>query len=235
MSNIVFRINILLAKSNVANTFDSDKFVWQCYLFVRGRYCKFTIKIYRCVGSEPAYLVDIDKIDNSGFIFREWVEYFKLYFKNIQEISSKISDISSSAISTKLSPNTMIYDLYMDSLVEISCFRSKDDTIGCIDFLLEILEFKQLHSYAFETGIHFKLCYLLTEIEFEEKEQYSTIDTILYMLFLLSQGPQGRIILSKCRSFVDFLNKKIHQDLEYYQLYTLELAQAILSNIVQTI
>jgi len=228
LSNIIFRINIALDKINVAKTFDPTKFVWTCYLFVRGRYCKFTIKIYRHV--ESNFFIDIDKIDNNGFIFREWIGDFKRYFKNVHEIPLRLSNILTDDY--KFETNTTVFDLYVDSLTLISTYTFKEDTLGCIDYLVEIIECSHLHSHALNCGIHFKLCYLLMELEFDKDESYAVIDTVLYILYLLSMGSHGKNSLSKCRSLLDFLNRTIHQDLKYYQIYTLELSQAILSNIV---
>jgi hypothetical protein len=228
--NIVFRINIILSRTRVAYKYDQEKFTWSCYLFIKGRYCKFAIKIYRC--EDKSFLIDIDKIDNSGFIFRDWVNNFKICFKNTLDINQPPQSPRSIDYSFTAQTNDMVFEIYIEVLDQLAVFRSKDDTICCIDFILEILEDQNSHTYAFDAGIHFKLCYLLMELEFDQEELYATIDIILYILYLLSMSSRGKIALGKCKTLIDFLNKKICQDLQYYQLYTFELAQSILSNIV---
>lgn len=230
LSNLIFRTNLILTKTNVANRFVQDKFLWDCYLFVKGRHCKFTVKIYKYGNS--GYLIDIDKIDNSGFIFREWADQFKLYFANILEINSQTNANKLIDDNFECQFSSPMLHICIYHLNEFSSFRSKDETLNCIDLILEILEDKRSHQYAINSGIHFRLCYLLMELEFDQDQMYSTIDTILYILFLLSTSTRGQNCLKKCMSLVDFLNRITHNDLMYYQLYTFELAQAILRNII---
>ena len=54
---------------------------------------------------------------------------------------------------------------------------------------------------------------------------------ILYLLYLLSNTQIGKNAINKQQMLIDYLNKKIHQDLQYYEVYTLELSHLILANI----
>jgi hypothetical protein len=51
------------------------------------------------------------------------------------------------------------------------------------------------------------------------------------MCWLLSMDWSGRLALGKCSFLIDFLNKKIHQDLRPFETYTLELAHLIMKNL----
>jgi hypothetical protein len=176
-------------------------------------------------------MIDMEKISDSGFIYRDFLNKFRVYFGNILSIPNKNKVIDHDFVTLTNSSSTPMLPIYMMGLDELANIRSKEESINYIDFLLEILECKTLHAYAISTGIHYRLCYLLMELEYEKDERYEIIDTILYMIYLLTLSPEGKIAISKCCALVDFLNKKIYQDLESYEMYTLELAHLILKNL----
>lgn len=236
LGNIIFRINLVLTRSKVSYSYDALEFKWNCYFFVQGRYCKFSIRIFLIEDSSSytqTFLIDIEKTVDSGFIYRKFLNRFRAFFVNIASISNdtknKIFDHDFVFTADRL--NMSMFPIYTMGLDEMSNVRSKEESLSCIDFLLEILEYKSLHAYGINVGIHFKLCYLLLELEFEKDDKYEMIDTVMYIIYLLTMSPEGKVGISKCQSFVDFLHKKIHQDLEPYEMYTLELAHLIIQNL----
>ena len=233
LGNIIFRINLILTRTNVSFSYDSNEFKWNCYLFIRGRYCKFSIKIFSNNNSESTntYLIDMEKTLDSGFIYRNFVNKFRGYFENILSIPIKTKIIDHEFLIANSTVIETMIPIYMMGLDELSSTRSKDESISCMEFLLEILEYKALHSYGIKSGIHIKLCYLLMELEYDKDDVYEIIDTVLYLIYLLTLSPEGKTEINKCKSLIDFLNKKIHQDLLPYEIYTLELAHLILKNL----
>ncbi len=231
LENIIFRINIILKKTNVLYQFDQSEYKFDCYLFSTGRYCRFEIKIFldsRDLQNQT-YLIDINKIRDPSFIYRSFVIKFNKYFKSIETIEGIVNTID---YNSERLIDSGLESIYKMSIEEISTTRSKVETLDSIDFLVEILEYNCLHEYAINLGIHFKLCYLLMELEYEyESNSYELIDTILYMCWLLSMGWAGRMALNKCSFLVNFLHKKIHQDLHPFETYTLELSHLIMKNL----
>ncbi len=231
LGNILFRINIILKKTNVLYQFDQSEYKFDCYLFSTGRYCRFEIKIFldsRDLQNQT-YLIDINKIRDPSFIYRSFVIKFNKYFKSIETIEGIVNTID---YNSERLIDSGLESIYKMSIEEISTTRSKVETLDSIDFLVEILEYNCLHEYAINLGIHFKLCYLLMELEYEyESNSYELIDTILYMCWLLSMGWAGRMALNKCSFLVNFLHKKIHQDLHPFETYTLELSHLIMKNL----
>jgi len=194
-----------------------------------GRYCKFEVKIFIDPRfDEQTYLIDINKTHDPSFIYRSFLTKFNKYFKSIESIPrfTKNVDYSFSTFGEDgLEP------IYKMSIEEMSGTRSKIETLNSIDFLVEILEYSCLHQHAISSGIHFKLCYVLMELEYETEPKYELVDTILYMCWLLSMDLVGRTALGKCSFLIHFLNKKIHQDLHPFETYTLELAHLIMKNL----
>lgn len=229
LGNIIFRIDLILKRTNISYQFSPSEFKWECYMFSMGRYCKFQIKIFvdtRC--EEHVYLIDINKTHDPSFIYRSFLTKFNKYFKSIESIPKLIKTVDCNLV-TAITDN--LEPIYKMSIDEMSGTRSKTDSLDSIDFLLEILEYSSLHQYAINSGIHYKLCYLLMELEYDLTPRYELVDTILYMCWLLSMGWSGRSALAKCSFLIEFLNKKIHQDLNPFEIYTLELAQLIMNNL----
>ncbi len=241
LGNIIFRINMILKKTNVCYEYDPREFKWDCYMFSLGRYCKFGIKIFVDPRIEQiAYIIDINKTHDPSFIYRPFLTKFNKYFKSIETIPRYIKSVDYRFLTFETNSGAVISELepiYKMSIEEMSGTRSKSESLDGMDFLVEILEFSSLHKHAIESGIHFKLCYLLMELEYESEPRYEIVDTILYMCWLLSMDWAGKIALSKCKFLVEFLDKKIHQDLHPFETYTLELAHLIKNNLqfIQTI
>ena len=234
LGNILFRINIILKKTNVLYQFDQSEFKFDCYLFSTGRYCRFEIKIFldsRDLQNQT-YLIDINKIRDPSFIYRSFLIKFNKYFKSIETIEGIEGIVNTIEYNSERLIDSGLESIYKMSIEEISTTRTKVETLESIDFLVEILEYNCLHQYAINLGIHFKLCYLLMELEYEYvANYYELVDTILYMCWLLSMGWAGRIALNKCSFLVNFLHKKIHQDLHPFETYTLELSHLIMKNL----
>ena len=218
---------------------------------------------------DNSFVLDIEKIENSRFLFREWFLQFKIFFFNTTAIqdnshkqakspdkvqakscaqcqpqnrihpqiqakprtSTRIQSQIQYQTQLRCQTNELIFDIYVEGINELATFSSQD-TANCIDFLLEILEYSELHQFALTCGIHFKLCYLVMELDYNQDEKYALIDTILYMIYLLSMSKEGKKSLGNYTEFINFLNNKIYKDLQYYQIYTLDLCQAILQKII---
>lgn len=235
LGNIIFRINLILKKTNISYQYVPEEFMWSCYMFVLGRYCKFQIKVFvdLRVGqpTQPSYIIDINKTHDPSFIYRPFLTKFNKYFKSIDSIPRLVKSVDYSFSTFAISNGCGLETIYRMSIEEMSGTRSKSESLDGIDFLVEILEYSSLHQHAINSGIHFKLCYLLMELEYELEPKYEIVDTILYMCWLLSMDWVGRMALTKCRFLLEFLDKKIHQDLHPFETYTLELAHLIMGNL----
>ena len=229
LGNIIFRINLILKRINVSYEYIPNEFKWNCYMFLMGRYCKFEIKIFIDPRfAETTYLIDMNKTHDPSFIYRPFLTNFSKYFKSIESIPKFLKTID---YSFSIFENVGLEPIYKMSIEEMGETRSKIETLDAIDFLVEILEYSSLHQHAINSGIHFKLCYVLMELEYDTEPRYELVDTILYMCWLLSMDWSGRLALGKCSFLIDFLNKKIHQDLRPFETYTLELAHLIMKNL----
>jgi len=233
LGNIIFRIDLILKRTNISNQFNPREFKWDCYMFSLGRYCKFEIKIFVDPREtlQSGYIIDINKTHDPSFIYRPFLTKFNKYFKSIESIPRFVKSVDYNFSSFGNDGGGGLEPIYKMSIDEMSGTRSKSETLDGIDFLVEILEFNSLHQHAINSGIHFKLCYLLMELEYELEPRYEVVDTILYMCWLLSMNWTGKLALGKCKFLIEFLNKKIYQDLHPFQTYTLELAHLIMNNL----
>ena len=240
--NIIFRINIILSKSHIAYEFNQKEFKWDCYWFNKGKYCKFFIKIYKDNKNyEPEYIIDITKTSNIHFIFTNFVKLFHIYFKNIYEIKQNecysdyllLDNNSNEMLSGHSSFRTInpFGEVYILAIDQISQETNQINIINSLEFLLEIFEYSNYHEYIINSGLQHNIIYLLFQLEYEKEENYHNIDMILYLLYLLSNTQIGKNAINKQQMLIDYLNKKIHQDLQYYEVYTLELSHLILANI----
>lgn len=225
--NIILRINIILSKSHITYKFTEKEFKWDCYWFNKGKYCKFFIKIYKKEESE--YIIDITKTSNIHFIFTNFVKLFHIYFKNIYEI--KQNKCYSNYLLLDNNSNEMLSGVYILAIDQISQETNKTNIINSLEFLLEIFEYSNYHEYIINSGLQHNIIYLLFQLEYDKEENYHSIDMILYLLYLLSNTQIGKNATNKQQMLIDYLNKKIHQDLQYYEVYTLELSHLILANI----
>ncbi len=229
LGNIIFRINLILNRTNVSYEYIPSEFKWNCYVFSMGRYCKFEIKIFLDSRfSELTYLIDMNKTHDTGFIYRSFLTKFNKHFRSVESIPTSVKTID---YSFSIFGDDGLEPIYKMGIEEMSEERSKTETLDSIDFLVEILEYNCLHQHAISSGIHFKLCYVLMELEYETDPKYELVDTILYMCWLLSMNWAGKQALCKCSFLIDFLNKKIHQDLHPFETYTLELSHLIMKNL----
>jgi hypothetical protein len=230
LSNIILRINIILSKSHITYEFSQKEFKWDCYWFNKGKYCKFFIKIYKDNKKEESeYIIDITKTSNIHFIFTSFVKLFHIYFQNIYEI--KQNACYSNYLLLDNDSNEMLSGVYILAIDQISQETNQTNIINSLEFLLEIFEYSNYHEYIINSGLQHNIIYLLFQLEYEKEENYHTIDMILYLLYLLSNTQIGKNAINKQQMLIDYLNKKIHQDLQYYEVYTLELSHLILANI----
>jgi hypothetical protein len=224
--NIILRINIILSKSHITYKFIEKEFKWDCYWFNKGKYCKFFIKIYK---DKDFYIIDITKTSNIHFIFTNFVKLFHIYFKNIYEI--KQNECYSDYLLLDNNSNEMLSGVYILAIDQISQETNQTNIINSLEFLLEIFEYSNYHEYIINSGLQHNIIYLLFQLEYDKEENYQSIDMILYLLYLLSNTQIGKNAINKQQMLIDYLNKKIHQDLQYYEVYTLELSHLILANI----
>jgi len=248
--NIILRINIILSKSHITYKFIEKEFKWDCYWFNKGKYCKFFIKIYKdkdpdtlrvcqkasdpdtlrvCQKASDQYIIDITKTSNIHFIFTNFVKLFHIYFKNIYEI--KQNECYSNYLLLDNNSNEMLSGVYILAIDQISQETNQTNIINSLEFLLEIFEYSNYHEYIINSGLQHNIIYLLFQLEYDKEENYHSIDMILYLLYLLSNTQIGKNAINKQQMLIDYLNKKIHQDLQYYEVYTLELSHLILANI----
>ena len=224
--NIILRINIILSKSHITYKFTEKEFKWDCYWFNKGKYCKFFIKIYK---DKDLYIIDIKKTSNIHFIFTNFVKLFHIYFKNIYEIEQ--NECYSNYLLLDNNSNEMLSGVYILAIDQISQETNQANIINSLEFLLEIFEYSNYHEYIVNSGLQHNIIYLLFQLEYDKEENYHSIDMILYLLYLLSNTQIGKNAINKQQMLIDYLNKKIHQDLQYYEVYTLELSHLILANI----
>ena len=224
--NIILRINIILSKSHITYKFTEKEFKWDCYWFNKGKYCKFFIKIYK---DKDLYIIDIKKTSNIHFIFTNFVKLFHIYFKNIYEIEQ--NECYSNYLLLDNNSNEMLSGVYILAIDQISQETDQTNIINSLEFLLEIFEYSNYHEYIINSGLQHNIIYLLFQLEYDKEENYHSIDMILYLLYLLSNTQIGKNAINKQQMLIDYLNKKIHQDLQYYEVYTLELSHLILANI----
>jgi hypothetical protein len=224
--NIILRINIILSKSHITYKFTEKEFKWDCYWFNKGKYCKFFIKIYK---DKDFYIIDIKKTSNIHFIFTNFVKLFHIYFKNIYEIEQ--NECYSNYLLLDNNSNEMLSGVYILAIDQISQETDQTNIINSLEFLLEIFEYSNYHEYIVNSGLQHNIIYLLFQLEYDKEENYHSIDMILYLLYLLSNTQIGKNAINKQQMLIDYLNKKIHQDLQYYEVYTLELSHLILANI----
>jgi hypothetical protein len=224
--NIILRINIILSKSHITYKFTEKEFKWDCYWFNKGKYCKFFIKIYK---DKDFYIIDIKKTSNIHFIFTNFVKLFHIYFKNIYEIEQ--NECYSNYLLLDNNSNEMLSGVYILAIAQISQETDQTNIINSLEFLLEIFEYSNYHEYIVNSGLQHNIIYLLFQLEYDKEENYHSIDMILYLLYLLSNTQIGKNAINKQQMLIDYLNKKIHQDLQYYEVYTLELSHLILANI----
>ena len=224
--NIILRINIILSKSHITYKFTEKEFKWDCYWFNKGKYCKFFIKIYK---DKDFYIIDIKKTSNIHFIFTNFVKLFHIYFKNIYEIEQ--NECYSNYLLLDNNSNEMLSGVYILAIDQISQETDQTNIINSLEFLLEIFEYSNYHEYIINSGLQHNIIYLLFQLEYDKEENYHSIDMILYLLYLLSNTQIGKNAINKQQMLIDYLNKKIHQDLQYYEVYTLELSHLILANI----
>jgi hypothetical protein len=224
--NIILRINIILSKSHITYKFTEKEFKWDCYWFNKGKYCKFFIKIYK---DKDFYIIDIKKTSNIHFIFTNFVKLFHIYFKNIYEIEQ--NECYSNYLLLDNNSNEMLSGVYILAIDQISQETNQANIINSLEFLLEIFEYSNYHEYIVNSGLQHNIIYLLFQLEYDKEENYHSIDMILYLLYLLSNTQIGKNAINKQQMLIDYLNKKIHQDLQYYEVYTLELSHLILANI----
>ena len=224
--NIILRINIILSKSHITYKFTEKEFKWDCYWFNKGKYCKFFIKIYK---DKDLYIIDITKTSNIHFIFTNFVKLFHIYFKNIYEIEQ--NECYSNYLLLDNNSNEMLSGVYILAIDQISQETNQTNIINSLEFLLEIFEYSNYHEYIVNSGLQHNIIYLLFQLEYDKEENYHNIDMILYLLYLLSNTQIGKNAINKQQMLIDYLNKKIHQDLQYYEVYTLELSHLILANI----
>ena len=228
--NIILRINIILSKSHITYEFSQKEFKWDCYWFNKGKYCKFFIKIYKDNKKEESeYIIDITKTSNIHFIFTNFVKLFHIYFKNIYEIEQ--NECYSNYLLLDNNSNEMLSGVYILAIDQISQETDQTNIINSLEFLLEIFEYSNYHEYIINSGLQHNIIYLLFQLEYDKEENYHSIDMILYLLYLLSNTQIGKNAINKQQMLIDYLNKKIHQDLQYYEVYTLELSHLILANI----
>ena len=236
--NIILRINIILSKSHITYKFTEKEFKWDCYWFNKGKYCKFFIKIYK---DKDFYIIDITKTSNIHFIFTNFVKLFHIYFKNIYEIEQNecysnyllLDNNSNEMLSGHSSFRTinLFGEVYILAIDQISQETNQANIINSLEFLLEIFEYSNYHENIVNSGLQHNIIYLLFQLEYDKEENYHSIDMILYLLYLLSNTQIGKNAINKQQMLIDYLNKKIHQDLQYYEVYTLELSHLILANI----
>jgi hypothetical protein len=228
LNNIILRINIILVKLQIAYNYDTNLFKWKCYWFNKGKICKFEIMIFE--NNKNEYIIDITKNENINFNYSDFLRHFKEYFLNIQNIPQ--SKFYSNYLLLDSNENSLLSSIYISTIHDFSKEFDKEININTLDFLLEILEYSNFHNLALTSGVHHKLIYLLFQLDYEKDIYYGAIDMILYLLFLLTQTVYGKQMIKKQKMLLDYLNKKIHQDIEYYELYTLEFSHLILSNII---
>jgi hypothetical protein len=226
--NIKLRINIILSKLQIAYSYDEKLFTWTCYWFNKGKICKFQVVIFENQKNE--YIIDIIKIQNINFNYTDFLKQFKQYFLNIQEIPQ--DKFYSSYLLLDNNENSLLSSIYQLTIYEFSIEFDKETNINTLDFLLEILEYSNFHNYALVSGVHHKLIYLLFQLDYEKETYYSSIDMILYLLYLLTHTIYGKNMIKKQKMLLDYLDKKTHQDIEYYELYTLQFSHLILRNII---
>ena len=224
--NIILRINIILSKSHITYKFTEKEFKWDCYWFNKGKYCKFFIKIYK---DKDFYIIDIKKTSNIHFIFTNFVKLFHIYFKNIYEIEQ--NECYSNYLLLDNNSNEMLSGVYILAIDQISQETNQANIINSLEFLLEIFEYSNYHENIVNSGLQHNIIYLLFQLEYDKEENYHSIDMIIYLLYLLSNTQIGKNAINKQQMLIDYLNKKIHQDLQYYEVYTLELSHLILANI----